>query len=157
MLPMLTQQGFPPCTPTSVARLTALTPRPKGSEGWDDSPPLRCSVSAPSPSRVEMNGLRPPLTPFRLIWGFGHLQICIGLKGQPTHPIQFLGEAQGCGGGSHRRTYILPQPSGAVLGGIIGRRKRGVSALADTVPFFGIAENTPKTRQSTPCPVGVRA
>lgn len=47
--------------------------------------------------------------------------------------------------------------SGAVLGGIIGRRKRGVSALADTVPFFGKAENTPKTRQSTPCPVGVRA
>ena len=37
--------------------------------------------------------------------------------------------------------------SGAVLGGIIGRRKRGVSALADTVPFFGTAENTPKTRQ----------
>ena len=30
---MLTQQGFPPCTRASVARLTAITPRPKGSEG----------------------------------------------------------------------------------------------------------------------------
>ena len=27
-LPMLTQQGFPPCTPTSVARLTAFCPPP---------------------------------------------------------------------------------------------------------------------------------
>ena len=44
-------------------------------------------------------------------------------------------------GQSHRRkTPILRQPSGAVGVVTIGRRKRGVSALADTVPFFGIAE-----------------
>lgn len=34
-------------------------------------------------------------------------------------------------------------------------RKRGVSDLSDTVPFFGIAEGTPETRQSMACPVGV--
>lgn len=34
-----------------------------------------------------------------------------------------------------------PQPSGAVCMVIIGGRKKGtVSALADTVPFFGIAD-----------------
>lgn len=42
--------------------------------------------------------------------------------------------------------------SGAVLGGIIGRRKRGVSALADTVPFFGKAENTTQNKTVNPLP-----
>ena len=46
--------------------LDPLSPRPKGSEGWAVPPPAGFSVSAPSPSRVKMNGLRPPLTASRL-------------------------------------------------------------------------------------------
>lgn len=47
--------------------LDPLSPRPKGSEGVGGThPPAGFSVSAPSPSRVKMNGLRPPLTASRL-------------------------------------------------------------------------------------------
>lgn len=59
-------QGFPPCTRASVARLTAIPPALKGARGEAAAPPWHPSVLAPSPSRVKINGLCPPLTSFRL-------------------------------------------------------------------------------------------
>lgn len=54
------QQGFPPCTPTSVARLTA--PLATGQRGRTIPAPYGDSVHRVALSRVTMNGLRPPLT-----------------------------------------------------------------------------------------------
>lgn len=49
--------GFPTLHPCKRSTLDRNTPRPKGSEGRSSAFPCRPSVSAPSPSRVKMNGL----------------------------------------------------------------------------------------------------
>ena len=58
--------GIAPGSAQGTCPLTHFTPRPEGSE--EQLRLLSCSsVPAPSSSRVEINGLRPPLTPFRLV------------------------------------------------------------------------------------------
>ena len=59
-------------------------------------------------------------------------------------PLLFLGEAGGAGGKAPCISSRLSQTSVDGLGGIIGRRKRAVDALASTVPFFGVADRLPR-------------
>ena len=66
LLPMPHPAGTAPGGAQGTSPLTHYPPALKGARGGRYPPPAGFSVSAPSPSRVKMNGLRPPLTASRL-------------------------------------------------------------------------------------------
>lgn len=117
-------------------------------------PQFACSHSASEKGNCQNRHYPFSLTPFyrqTVLARFPHYEVLpppppkgeqapLGIASVRPQGFQlFLGEVGGVGAEPPHRAYKPPQPSGAGLGGIIGRRKRSCPFWA-TVLFFGIAD-----------------